>query len=51
MKKGLETYSDLIKTAFIRQDKDIELQLLDYNYIYIHNNQLNYDLHYSLELY
>ena len=32
----------------------LHLQLLDYNYMYIHNNlhdQLNYNFHYSLQLY
>ena len=33
--------------------KIMKLQLLDYNYMYIHNNlpdQLNYNFHYSLQL-
>ena len=60
LKEGLETYNVLIKIFIlllcisIRQDRDIELQLLDYNYVYIHNNlhdKLNYNFDYYLQMY
>ena len=59
-KEGLETYNDSIKYLFyfflhlLDSIRILKLQLLDYNYMYIHNNlhdQLSYNFHYSLQLY
>ena len=60
-KEGLETYKDLIKIFIllicisIRQDWDIEITIIGSCMSpCIHNNlhdQLNYNFHYSLQLY